>query len=154
MLALLMGLLLVQTSKGKVIVPRPIPPIESAEHKEAQRALDITKEELRESEAEYAATLEAFKSCSPNAVSHPVTIGGARNAMIGCRFDQVRARYVMESVKENVQLFERRLEAVDQCVNTYRETIDKRQGDLTTREVDLIKACRRLSLYPPRPTEK
>jgi hypothetical protein len=42
----------------------------------------------------------------------------------------------------------RQLEAVDSCTKLYRQTIDKKQSDLTVRESQAVKACTTLDLYP------
>ena len=42
-----------------------------------------------------------------------------------------------------------RLDHVDDCLRTYKDTVDKKMSDLTTRESDIIKGCRDLDMYPP-----
>lgn len=42
-----------------------------------------------------------------------------------------------------------RMDRVDDCLRVYKDTVDKRMSELTTREGDMIKACRDLDSYPP-----
>jgi len=51
--------------------------------------------------------------------------------------------------KNNI-ISEAALEDVDKCARTYRLTIDKKQSDLTQREVGQIKSCQEEDLYPPK----
>lgn len=48
-----------------------------------------------------------------------------------------------------IDRLEKQLLNVDLCVTVYRQTIDKRISDLTTRESDLVNSCKALDLYPP-----
>jgi hypothetical protein len=38
---------------------------------------------------------------------------------------------------------------VDSCVTVYHKTIDKKSSDLTVREIEQVKTCQALDLYPP-----
>lgn len=42
------------------------------------------------------------------------------------------------------------IQSADLCFKVYNQTIDKRSGDLTTREADQITHCKSMGLYPPR----
>ena len=42
-----------------------------------------------------------------------------------------------------------RLQHANDCVKFYKETVDKKVSDLTTRESDMIKACKSIDSYPP-----
>jgi hypothetical protein len=42
-----------------------------------------------------------------------------------------------------------RMDHADDCLAVYNTTIDKKTGDLTTREADQITACKLADLYPP-----
>jgi hypothetical protein len=55
----------------------------------------------------------------------------------------------IEAVEHQITLLRVRMNTADQCARVYRETIAKKQSDLTTRESDQIKACQSLEMYPP-----
>lgn len=42
-----------------------------------------------------------------------------------------------------------RLQHADDCAKIYKDTVDKKVSDLTTRETDMIKACKSIGSYPP-----
>lgn len=48
-----------------------------------------------------------------------------------------------------VQNLKRKMDVTDPCLKLYHETIDKKIGELTTRESDQIQACKAFDLYPP-----
>jgi hypothetical protein len=55
----------------------------------------------------------------------------------------------IEAVEPRITLLRVRMNTADRCARVYRDTIDKKQSDLTTREADEIRACQSLDLYPP-----
>jgi hypothetical protein len=50
---------------------------------------------------------------------------------------------------DEVQLTKLRMDRADDCAKVYRETIDKKTSDLTTRDSDSIRVCRGIASYPP-----
>jgi len=55
----------------------------------------------------------------------------------------------IEGVERRLTLLRVRMNSADRCASVYRDTIDKKQSDLTTREAEEIKACQSLDSYPP-----
>lgn len=54
-----------------------------------------------------------------------------------------------ERETDKVRLLQLRMDTADGCALLYRNTIDKKTSDLTTREADLIKGCKSIENYPP-----
>jgi len=50
---------------------------------------------------------------------------------------------------EQVGIDRLRMIHADDCLRTYRATVDKPQSDITTREFDAIKLCKAIDSYPP-----
>jgi hypothetical protein len=50
---------------------------------------------------------------------------------------------------DTLVLADKQLKNVDACLAVYSKTIDEKAADITTRESELIQACKILSLYPP-----
>ena len=55
----------------------------------------------------------------------------------------------LEAVEKRLKLLRLRMDSADVCLNLYRETIDRKLSDLTTRESDQITACKSIDNYPP-----
>jgi len=63
-------------------------------------------------------------------------------------YEESKAELAKEKAAEAVRAAkERRVRA--NCRAVYTSTIDKKTGDLTVRETELVKACQALGLYPP-----
>ena len=122
---------------------------ESPEHGHARRAYEITSRELAKAKTEYESQLAQDRRCKPFLVRHPVTVSSVMEHMIGCRMETVKARYVMEMLGEEVTKATFNFEHVDECLTTYKGTIDKKASDQTTREIESIKFCQSARLYPP-----
>jgi hypothetical protein len=60
-----------------------------------------------------------------------------------------RLGVLLDQAKPQLDLMKARMENADSCVQVYRDTIDKKNADLTTRESQAIQSCRYLGLYPP-----
>ena len=52
-------------------------------------------------------------------------------------------------IHDGLEVLQIRFNHVDDCLGLYTTTIDKKTSDLTTREIDGIKACKTVDLYPP-----
>jgi hypothetical protein len=55
----------------------------------------------------------------------------------------------MAKSEDELDLLKLRLGLADDCLKVYQRTIDKKVSDQTTRDVEQIKACQTLNLYPP-----
>ncbi len=82
-------------------------------------------------------------------IRHPVTVAEVDDHMVGCNYDTRKARFIMEKIGELLTQLESQLGHVDDCLKTYRNTIDKKISVQTTREVERIKMCQVQNLYPP-----
>ena len=60
-----------------------------------------------------------------------------------------RLGVLLDQAKPQLDLMKARMENADSCVQVYRDTIDKKNADLTTRESQGIQSCQYLRLYPP-----
>ena len=69
--------------------------------------------------------------------------------MPGCRPGVVKAKYLSEKLAEMTTRFQLQLTMVDDCLRTYRATIDKKMFEQTPREALKIKTCQSADLYPP-----
>jgi hypothetical protein len=62
-------------------------------------------------------------------------------------------RLELERVKGEItatlEVLKPRLDYADTCAKVYRITIDTKQSDVTVRQIEQMKACRSLELYPP-----
>ena len=55
----------------------------------------------------------------------------------------------LPGISQLLELLKNRLDHTDECVDTYRNTIDKKASDLTIRQADLVQSCKSVGLYPP-----
>jgi len=122
-----------------------VPAYESAEHKYAQHKFDQATKEHIERLAQIEALREKVRQ-----------IDGQISPDINTRVDRLRINDRIkdlisfdESTKDDMKKLRDQLEVVDSCALIYRTTIDKRSADITTRESELIMACKMLELYPP-----
>jgi len=122
-----------------------VPAYESAEHKYAQHKFDQAAKEHIERLAQIEALREKVRQ-----------IDDQISPDINARVDRMRINDRIkdlisfdESTKDDVKKLRDQLEVVDGCALIYRNTIDKRSADITTRELELIMACKVLDLYPP-----
>lgn len=60
-----------------------------------------------------------------------------------------RLGVLLDQAKPQLDLMKARMENADSCVQVYRDTIDKKNADLTTRESQSIQGCQYLGIYPP-----
>lgn len=113
---------------------------ESPEHAFAQNQLAAVKHQFEDSQAEYKGWLVADSQCKATEDGY----------MVDCWPQTKQAWRKMEELSQQSAKAEVQLRDVDKCLVVYRNTIDKRISDQTTREVELIKACQSEDLYPPR----
>jgi hypothetical protein len=59
----------------------------------------------------------------------------------------------MQGIIKQCDLLKTKLKYADDCRKVYDKTIDEKAADITTRESELIKACRELEMYPPPKTD-
>src|ERR1700733_7243004 len=113
---------------------------------------ESVKRQFEDSKKDYNEKLAKDSDCKAYPVNHPATVSSVKDNMVGCGYDAIRARYIMEKLGEDFPQFAIQLEHVDDCLKTYHDTIDKKVSDQTTREVENIKLCQSAHLYPP-PTQ-
>ncbi len=126
-------------------------PRESAEHALVRQEHERVEHYFDDSQKEYNEALRRDPTCkTPEPISHPVTRESlCGEEMLGCQMPTCLALLNLEKAREALERLEYKLAHVDDCVKTYRGTIDKKISNLTTREVLRIKVCRSAELYPP-----
>ena len=105
----------------------------AAELAQAQKILDITKQQYQELMDRSDAALKR----------HDLTEARIARSY----WDSYRGR--RNQAQEVVNKRKLQLEHVDECVGIYGATVDKKMSDLTVRETEQVKACQSLDLYPP-----
>jgi hypothetical protein len=117
--------------------------LESAEHKYARLRYVRTSQVQAENRAQVRAILDE--------------VNRLQNKRWGSDPDKQLAMLAQARTLQNLQS---RLDAevhramsqmqyADDCAAVFRQTIDKKNGDLTTRETELIGSCKALDQYPP-----
>jgi hypothetical protein len=106
-------------------------PLESPEHKYYQHDVEFKK------------YLVGY--CDTMPLGHDRRLLKSQNKAVEADVrDDCRKRQAAE-----LALAEQKLRVADPCVAVYRTTIDKKAGDITTREADGIKGCKNFDMYPP-----
>ena len=62
---------------------------------------------------------------------------------------ELNARLVKERAEDEAKATEERRKVRAACTAVYRDTADKKLGDLTVKEEQQVRACQALGLYPP-----
>jgi hypothetical protein len=124
--------------------------LESPEHAFARAEHEALKQQLTESNKDFGErVLRDGPRCEILPVPHPVTLSVVESKTVDCSYETKKARFVMEQLSEEVEHSAYRLKHVDECLRTYRETIDRKPAALTPEESEQIKQCQAAELYPP-----
>lgn len=135
-------------------LPRATP--ETPEHTLARENLESIRRQCSESKSDFDKAFESEplrdgeKRCQLFPVAHPISMQESDHKSVGCRYETRKYRYVMESMAEELELYEARLAQVDECKSIYDATIDKKMSDQTMREAETVKRCQSMGQYPPK----
>jgi hypothetical protein len=115
---------------------------ESMEHRFAVRRYDANLADLAKLKKEHAENEAGLA----DVLAHHDESSTRAGKLLQESDAQVRMGRIVAAA---IQTSKRQLDVVDSCLKTYQDTIDKKQSDLTTRELDQISECRSLKSYPP-----
>jgi hypothetical protein len=124
--------------------------VESAERAFAREEYEALRQQFAESNKDFGErVLRDGSRCEILPVAHPVTLSAVESKTVDCSYETKKARFVMEQLSEEVEHAAYRLKHVDECLRTYRETIDKKPATQTPEESEQVKQCQGAELYPP-----